>query len=277
MRTAVSALAAVRLLIVLAPEPAMAQTHIAALSNALNGVKIVASFDAVSGDPGMSYKDHPDMALAACSACGKAGQVLVATGQDLAVYSTRGTLLKTQNMRDFIKSAGLDPDAWLSLPAVPATAAGKVNDPRATYDPFIKRWIVVCSCSADYLIVSGGMDATGSWKGAVLTGSAGDLTMFPAWDKNGVYVSEFQQPLNSRVIALPAADVAWKGTGEISLAHKGVFSDPQYELRPAVDPNPKKRPSDPEYLIARSGPPQNAKNHAMELVVDRITWSRDMQ
>lgn len=252
---------------------ARAQTMAARQASSLDEPKILASFDAVSGDPGMSYKDHPDMSLAACSACGKAGQVLVTTGQDIAVYDTVGKLLKIQNTRDFIKAAGLDPDAWISRPALPASAAGRVNDPRATYDPFIERWIVVCSCSADYLIVSGSRDATGLWKGVVLTDSAGDLTMFPGWDKNGVYVSEFQLKLNSRVIALHTADVAWKGDRGISLAHQAVFPGRPYEMRPAVDPNPKKRPIDPEYLVARSGPPQNATNHAMDLLVDRITWS----
>jgi hypothetical protein len=167
----------------------------------------------------------------------------------------------------------VDVDAWASRPALPAQAAGKVNDPRATYDPFIGRWIVACSCSGDFLLVSGGRDATGPWKGAVLTGSAGDLTMFPGWDKNGVYISEFQLKLNSRVIALPSEDVAWKSGGEISLSNAAVFADRHYEMRPAVDPNPKKGPADPEYMVARSGPPQNATNIAMDLLVDRIAWS----
>src|SRR5438477_6011653 len=235
--------------------------------------KIFSSFDAVAGDPAMPYKDHPDMALAACSKCGKAGQVLVATGQDIAVYDTVGKLLKMQNTREFIKAAGLDPDAWLTRPALPSAAAGRVNDPRATYDPFIGRWIVVCSCSADYLIVSRSKDATGAWKGAILSDSAGDLTMFPGWDKNGVYVSEFQLKLNSRVIALPAADVAWKGEAGISLAHKTIFTDRPYEMRPAIDPDSTKKPSDPEYLISRSGPPQQATSFAMDLLVDKISWS----
>jgi len=68
----------------------------------------------------MSYKDHPDMAIAACSKCGKAGQVLVATGQDVAVYNTSGTVLRTQRTRDFVSAAGLTPD--------------RINDPRATWD-----------------------------------------------------------------------------------------------------------------------------------------------
>jgi hypothetical protein len=238
-----------------------------------NDPKIFSSFDAVSGDPGMGYyKDHPDMALAACSDCG-GGQVLVATGQDVAVYDTTGKLLKTQSMKDFIKAAGIDFDAWKSKPAIPARAAGMVNDPRATYYPFIGRWIVACSCSGDFLIVSGGKDATGRWKGVALTDAAGDITMFPGWDKNGVYVAEFQMKLNSRVIALPAADVAWKGDGNISLAHIAVFDQQPYEMRPAVDPKPNKKPGDPQYLVSRSGPPWSAENFAMDLLVDRITWS----
>lgn len=233
---------------------------------------VFASFDAVSGNPAMSYKDHPDMALAACSGCGEGGQVLVATGQDVAVYDTSGKLLKTQSTENFIRAAGIDFDAWKSRPALPAQAAGKVNDPRATYDPLIGRWIVACSCSGDFLIVSGSKDATGAWKGVALTDSAGDLTMFPGWDKNGVYIAEFQLKLNSQVIALPAADVAWQGSGNISLAHESVFSGRPYEMRPAVDPNPRKKPGDPEYLVSRSGPPQSATNFAMDLLVDRITW-----
>ena len=109
------------------------------------------------------------MALAACSACGSAGQVLVVTGQDVAVYDTSGKLLKTSSTEAFIRAAGIDFDAWKSRPALPPQAAGKVNDPRATFDPFIGRWIVACSCSGDFLMISGGRDATGAWKGVALT------------------------------------------------------------------------------------------------------------
>jgi len=224
-----------------------------------DGVKIFASFDAVAGDPAMSYKDHPDPAIAACSKCGKSGQVLVATGQDVAFYDTAGKVLKTQSMRDFISAAGLTPD--------------KINDPRATYDPFIGRWIVACSCSADFLMVSENTDATGRWKGAALSDSTGDLTMFPGWDKNGVYINEYFPKVAGQEFALPAADVAWKGDGNVSLAHMAHFKDRPYEMRPAMDPNPNKKPTDPAYMVARSGPPQNATNVPMDLIVETITWS----
>jgi hypothetical protein len=222
-------------------------------------LKITASFDAVAGNPSASYKDHPDMAMAACSKCGKTGQVLVATGQDVTVYDSSGAALKSQSTEDFVKAAGLSP--------------GKVNDPRATYDPFIGRWIVVCSCSADFLMVSAGNDATLTWKGVALTSATGDLTMFPGWDKNGVYISEYQPRLAAQYIALPSADVAWKGNRNISLEHRMHVTDRPYETRPAVDPNPDKKATDPEYLVARSGPPQNATNFPIDLVVDQIMWS----
>jgi len=68
----------------------------------LSQPKIFTLFRAVAGDPAMSYKDHPDMALAACSGCGSAGQVLVATGQDVSVCDTSGRLLKTEGTEAFI-------------------------------------------------------------------------------------------------------------------------------------------------------------------------------
>ncbi len=221
--------------------------------------KIENSFDASSGDAAASYRDHPDLAMAACSGCGTNGQVMVATGMDVTIYNLSGAVLKTQRIIDFMTNAGVTP--------------GRINDPRGAYDPFIERWILVCSCAADFLLVSGSKDATGPWKGIAVSEASGDLTMFPGFDKNGVYISEYQPKLSSRVIALPGADVAWTGGGNISLAHEAIFADRPYEMRPAIDPNPKKKPTDPEYLIARTGPPQNATNFPMELLVDRTTWS----
>src|SRR5207244_5726 len=116
-------------------------------------------------------------------------------------------------------------------------------DPRMTYDPFLSKWIVVCSCSTDYVMVSTTSDATGAWTGFALGVSSGDLTMWPGWDKNGVYISEFQagsQP------PYPYAVVALDPT----LQHKTVFNNFPYETRPAMDPNPNKKTTDPEYFVA---------------------------
>src|SRR5215831_11924756 len=73
----------------------------------VNGWHVLASFDAISGDRTASYKDHPDLALAACSNCGRGGQVLVVTGQDMAVFDLHGTLLKQQPTKAFVAAAGV--------------------------------------------------------------------------------------------------------------------------------------------------------------------------
>jgi hypothetical protein len=158
-------------------------------------IKIESTFPGPTGDSDASYRDHPDLVVAACSHCGAHGQIMVATGQDVTIYDTHGTVLKKQTLKEFITVAG--------------APLGQINDPRGTYDPFIRRWILVCACAQDSLMVSAGDDATGAWKSVVMSGAAGDYTMFPGFDKNGVYVSEFQPKLNARVMALPARDVAW--------------------------------------------------------------------
>jgi len=75
------------------------------------------------------------------------------------------------------------------------------------------------------------------------------------------------------IASIYVATGPWRGDRGISLVHKAVFRDRPYEMRPSVDPNPKKKAHDPEYLIARSGPPQNGTNVAMDLLVDKIRWS----
>lgn len=221
-------------------------------------IRIESTFSGPTGDPDASYRDHPDLVVAACSHCGANGQVMVATGQDVTIYDTHGTVLKKQTLKEFITAAG--------------APLGQINDPRGTYDPFIRRWILVCTCAQDSLMVSASDDATGAWKGVVMSGAAGDYTMFPGFDKNGVYVSEFQPKLNARVMALPARDVAWTGSGTISLAHEAIFDQQPFEMRPAIDRDTKKKPDAPEFLVSRVGPPQNATNLPLELLVDRITW-----
>jgi hypothetical protein len=215
-----------------------------------NGGSVLVQFDGDTGTGSPTYKDHPDMAVAV-----SATQVLEVTGQDVNVYDHSGAMLKSTSMNRFITNAGL--------------AVGAVNDPRVVYDNFVDRFIVVCSCSADYVMVSGSGDATGSWSGAALSSSTGDLTMEPGFDKNGLYVSEFQPTtLFYKVFAIPAADIA-----SVSLAHLNTFTDRNFELMPAIDRTATKAASDPEYFIARSGPPQNGTNVAFDLLVNSLTWS----
>ena len=187
-------------------------------------------------------------------------QVVEVTGQYVTVFDYSGATLAKTALPAFISGAGLTP--------------GAINDPRIAYDPFISRWIVACSCASDFLIVSASSDATGAWKGVALGLGSGDLTMFPGWDRNGVYVSEYGGSTTSvAVAALPAADVAWTGTGNVSLLHLNVFPGFPFETRPAQDPTPNKAPTAPAYFLARGGPPQNANNLAIDVLVDSLTWS----
>jgi len=146
--------------------------------------------DTGSGNP-PAYKDHPDVAVAA-----NGTQVVETTGQNVNVYDYSGRLLKSTATPNFVSSA--------------AGNVGRVNDPRLVYDPFISRWLLVCSCSANYLIVSATSDATGAWKGVPLSGDSGDLAMRVGFDKNGVYVVQTDTaPITSKLFALPNNDVAW--------------------------------------------------------------------
>src|SRR5581483_5424043 len=168
--------------------------------NGSSGVNVVAQFD---GDSGVgnppAYKDHPDMAIAA-----NGTQVVETTGQNVNVYSISGAALSSTSTSSFINQA--------------IGTVGKVNDPRIVYDPFISRWLFVCSCSANYLIVSASSDATGSWKGLPLSGD---------------YVSETDASLVGKLFALPNSDVAWSGSGNISLAHEGIATGQPFQM-PAI-------------------------------------------
>jgi hypothetical protein len=219
---------------------------------------IVRSFDGESGGPGAGcvgapsgcgYRDHPDMGIAVSGS-----QVVEATGQSITVWDYNGKQLAKTDFPTFLKNAGVTP--------------GTIADPRIAYDPFIQRFLVTCSCSNDFLVVSGSQDATGAWKGVALGQGNGDLTMFPGWDKNGVYISQYGGSINNyTVVALPPADVAWTGSGTISLSHMNVFTNKfAFEARPASDPNPGKQPGAPAYFVARAPGSGN-------VAVDALTWS----
>ncbi len=222
--------------------------------NGSSGVNVVAQFD---GDSGVgnppAYKDHPDMAIAA-----NGTQVVETTGQNVNVYSNSGAALNSTSTSNFINQA--------------VGTVGKVNDPRIVYDPFISRWLFVCSCSANYLIVSASSDATGSWKGLPLSGDSGDLLMAVGFDKNGVYVSETDASLVGKLFALPNSDVAWSGSGNISLAHEGIATGQPFQM-PAIDLNSGKSLTDAEYFVSHTPVSQNGTNVPVALLLTSVTWS----
>ncbi|HEY1960704.1 MAG TPA: hypothetical protein VGH28_34065 [Polyangiaceae bacterium] len=218
-----------------------------------NGLSIVTSFEGDVDEPGAgcngacAYRNHPDMGIAV-----NGTQVVEVSGQNLSVFDYSGKVLKQTAFGTFMTSMGL--------------SVSTIADPRMTYDPFISKWIVVCSCSNDYVMVSDTSDATGGWTGLALGVSSGDLTMWPGWDKNGVYVSEFQA---GSAAPYPYAVVALDN----SLQQKGVFKNFPYESRPAMDPNKNKKATDPEYFVARGGPTQNGTNVTFNVLVDAIQWN----
>jgi hypothetical protein len=209
--------------------------------------------DTGSGNP-PTYKDHPDMAVAASGT-----QVVETTGQNINIYGYSGNVLSSTSIPTFITNA--------------TGSVGVVNDPRLVYDPFISRWLFVCSCSANYLIVSASSDATGSWKGVPLSGDSGDLAMRVGFDKNGVYVVQTDiATITSKLFALPNNDVAWSSGNTISLTHEAVATGKTLDEMPAIDLDQNKATNAPEYFVARSSPLAGGPV-PITLMVDSVAWS----
>lgn len=210
--------------------------------------------DTGAGNP-PAYKDHPDMAVAA-----NGTQVVETSGQNINVYNYSGTLVKSTPISSFIANA--------------VGTVGTVNDPRMVYDPFISRWLFVCSCAANYLIVSADTDATSTWKGVALSGDSGDLAMRIGFDKNGVYVVQTDiVTITSKLFALPNNDVAWASGTTISLTHEGIATGKTLDEMPAIDLDQNKLATAPEYFVTRSSPGAAGPNVPINLVVDSVTWS----
>lgn len=229
------------------------------LTGIASGQTILNSFDGETGttsSPGVpTITDHPDMSMAA-----NGYQVVTVDRQAVNVYSYSGQLISSQTNLNFISAAGL--------------AAGSSRDPRIIYDKYIDRFVYVCSCSSDYLIVSGSSNAAGAWKGVTLGAStAGDLTMRVGFNRQGVYVSEDNASATTTylVIALPSADVAWTGSGNVSLAHENIFSNQNFELFPSVDLYDDGTHT--EYFVARNGPSQTGNQTPLGLLLNGLTWA----
>jgi hypothetical protein len=221
------------------------------MSTGSAGIAADRQFD---GDTGTgAYKDHPDMTIGS-----NGTQVVESTGQNINVYNYSGAVLTSSSISAFIRNA--------------TGTVGTVNDPRIVYDPFISRWLFVCSCSANYLIVSASSDASGGWKGLPLSGASGDLSMAVGFDKNGVYVAETDSTLNGTFFAIPNADVAWSGSGTISLSHEGIASGQAFAI-PAIDLDPNKAATSAEYFVAHSVPLPNGTNVALSLEIASVNWS----
>jgi hypothetical protein len=223
------------------------------LASCCSAQTVLLSFD---GDTGAGTFNHPNDSMAAN------GTYVAETGQQgLVVDDYTGARQLTIDMTTFITNAGL--------------TAGKILDPRIIYDTFISRWIIVCSCAADFFMVSSGSNiVTSTWKGVNLSTATGDLSMRLGFDKNWVYVTEFYAPTTRQSeFAIPQADVAWSGAGNVSLTHLIVSNSATLDSYPEIDLNPAKGLTAPAYFVSRQNESQGGSNTAFSLAIDTFTPS----
>jgi hypothetical protein len=109
-------------------------------------------------------------------------------------------------------------------------------------------------------------------------------------DKNGLYATEFGlnagEPFKGAVLAVPKADLLWKGSSKPSLAHLNRLElDPGTRLSdnklpgvegiiPAIDFDPKKKASDPEICVNRF---RREAGGETIIQVRKITWTSPIQ
>lgn len=217
-------------------------------------------------------------------------QVLQVTWQHVNVYDYKGKLLHSETLPDFIRRANLDPNPVIKRANV--TDKGPY-EPHVVFDEFIGRWIMNLSCLDDCLIVSASSDATGAWHGvypSCLQGGTcldNDPSLQLGYDKNGVYhcaghVGDDNPNTIKGVaydcFAIPPEEVKGIGEGKEPI-HLNRQHNMMMHVRPAVDQNPHKGPTEPALFAARTcdrsvpGGCQNAKNFPFEWLVTTFTWN----
>jgi hypothetical protein len=234
-----------------------------ALSAPCTAQTVLLSFD---GDQGLGTFNHPNDSMGA-----NGTYVAMAGQQAFSVYDyATGNQQLTVDMTTFINNAGV--------------TAGKVLDPRIVYDCVGTaaacsnsgtqgRWIVGCSCANDFLIVSSGPNPiTSTWKAVPLSTATGDLSVKLGFDKNWVYISEYYAPTAKHTeFAIPQADVAWSGAGNVSLAHMVSANGATLDTYPEIDLNPSKALTAPGYFVSRQNESQGGTNVAFSLAIDTFT------
>src|SRR5271166_2161428 len=236
-------------------------------------ISIVSSF---AGDTractttGPGCGNHPDPAIGV-------GLTYVAlyNRQGLTVYNKVGSLYQ---------STVSGPAFWAAA-GIPGILQPNITDPRATYDIFTHRYLVVQSILSqtncgDLLAVSAADDPT-QWKAINVSGHCGDIVMTVGYDNNGVYTCEqdlASNPVGSICAAIPAADTKWSGTGNIVTSHlvvvitsAGSVGDGRYG--PAININPSTGFSDPMVLISRPGVQDYPSGTPLVLNYRKWTWT----
>ena len=180
------------------------------------------------------------------------------------------------------------------------TMEGNPYDPRIFWDPMTKRWFASSNSmdleagpsgsrmsSRIFFAVSQDDDPTHPWKAVMhICPMAVDNAKL-GLDRNGVYSTALTGgPGDTRamvpIIAIPKADLLWKGDGAPSLEHVNTFtvdggtrlSDRKYAgvegMVPAFDLDPKKKPGDPAVYVNRY---RKEVDGETMLQIRRVRWT----
>ena len=173
------------------------------------------------------------------------------------------------------------------------TVTGRPYDPRIAFDPMTSRWFASANTNINglsdrvFFAVSADDDPTHPWKAVEYQAPGVIDNAKLGIDKFGVYSTALAgradaSPVSIPMIAIPKADLLWKGDARPSLAHVNLFqvegggrmSDRKYAgvegMVPAFDLNPNKKTGDPEIYVNR----YRAEVHGETILQIRtVTWA----
>jgi hypothetical protein len=217
----------------------------------------------ISSGTTATYKAHPDNSVTATPT-----QAVQFTGQDITIFDKLGNITQQIGGNTWWIAAG-------------GAAGFKNTDPRAYYDPFVGSGRVVAMVTDNngtnnWLAVSAGQDATGTYKSFTLpvTAGVGDDTPKAGFSNNGLVVGRFTSTGSLYdYYAYTNSQLAWSGGGSPGGTAAGSLIGGPYEGILAIDYNASKSGSAPDVLLARTGPAQTGTNVALNIISIQVTWS----
>jgi hypothetical protein len=131
-------------------------------------------------------------------------------------------------------------------------------------------------------MVSASADPNGAWQGIYLDMNGNDPGIHLGYDKNGVYLSEFDanaHDANTSTysyadFAIPSAEMQWTGT--FAPAHLNKSSGTPLDGQPAIDHDTTKSATAPAFFTCKTCPAggcQNNANFAFKWLVTTVTWN----
>ena len=263
---------------------------VACATTAAGQVTVVRTYPGLSGPT-----PAPNTALSTDMMCAVSPHFVVGfINAGFSVYSKDdGRELRShQTLEQFWRAALENADSRL---------ADDPYDPRMFFDPLTSRWFATSdtrrrdgkgagSLTRDMLLaVSGDADPTHPWKAVVYTVPNESLEIDNikiGIDRNGVYLTSLVAVTAKVVpmVAIPKADLLWKGGAAPSLANANYFETPKAPadpvrgthgsrgdegMIPAFDLNPGKAPGDPMIFINRF---QAAWDGETVMQIRKVTW-----